>query len=924
MPVRLILACFVVLTVLGIALLLLEEPVNGVGRGVSGASILASRPETTFPDAGELQAQSADTNPSPLLPEHVPETREEGLAARAGILADGWVSGHVVDPTGSPQAGVPVLLYVVEDPWDEKLDDDELSLKIGSMRTDEAGAFKLPARSGAAHTLFAGGLSWARVRLDEVVASDQLQVRVEDPRWIEGVVRDAEWAEPIAGAQVLVIGGAESLTAHADETGAFRLAPVPFENVQLAAWAPGFEIGFVEDALPGWEPVTMELEPGREVTGTVIHAETREPLAGVEVRFSMDLAARVANEGSPELEAAQDTVFEQVVLTDEAGEFFVPDVPSTGFVLDLTAEGFVPHRHTGCVDWVLPLHCPISLRMSPLEEVQGRVVVGPDQAGVPGVPVELSADDEVLVRGTADETGAFSFALDEWSGQGRLVVTAFGDEDLRGSTRVRRHSDEQELLVHLTEPVSLRVKVTAGSSPIAGAQVAVEAGRGPDEPMLVSTGSDGTVELSYSRSSPDVEHVSLQARYAGTQSLPIEVGLVEAEGLSEIVLDLEEGTWIEGVVRDVAGHPIAGARVWGRGVVGAHTDFEGTFRLGPLEEGTGVKLTAFAPGYRETRTVIDAVSPWMDALNITLESVVLWTGRVIDGATGFPVEKYHARLQRERLMDTGPVFKNLKMRVDHPPGDPGALSAELPSEGRYRLLISSLDYAEAVSEIVVFDGTREPPPTEIFLMPAAVLEVTVRDSSGRPVPGFRVNVVDALASKDPKRQKKARKNSPSRRTNSEGVARFNLGAGGVYRLASGGAGWLGPQQLNVTPGPVIEETYHLPATGDLALVVLDDSGSPMNRPRVTVRTAGKNRAYDLMRKSSPRGAPEQVLFEALPPGEYALSVRARGHESIKATTVVMPRRTQHKQLVLRKSTPPPRPTGAHAGHSTGTVRHKKH
>jgi hypothetical protein len=78
-----------------------------------------------------------------------------------------------------------------------------------------------------------------------------------------------------------------------------------------------------------------------------------------------------------------------------------------------------------------------------------------------------------------------------------------------------------------------------------------------------------------------------------------------------------------------------------------------------------------------------------------------------------------------------------------------------------------------------------------------------------------------------------------------------------------------------------------------------------------------------MRKSSPRGAPEQMLFEALPPGEYALSVRVRGHESIKATTVVMPHRTQHERLVLRKSDPPSGTLGGHASHSVGTVNHKK-
>jgi protocatechuate 3,4-dioxygenase beta subunit len=899
LSIRVLLVLFVVLTVLGITVLLLDEgPVDGGGGTLDAAPVVARPGATPLPPDAVSDPDGAG-QPAPLIPDGAPDPASDGLAEGLGIHADGSVTGRVVDPSGAPLEGVPVLLYVVEDPWQDDFDGDLVSLKIGATRSDGDGAFVLPARSGATHTLFAGGIFWSRVKLGKVAASDRVLVRLENPLSIEGFVRDEETGDPVEGAHVLVIAGAESLTGTTDVDGAYRVAPVPYKAVNLAAWAPGYDVGVSLDALPGWEPVFLDLPAGRDVVGRTVERETREPVAGAEVVYSMDVAARVAGEDQPELESRLQTVFEQRVVSDADGMFVLEGVSSSGFELNVSAEGFIPKQMLQFKERILAEEEEITVTLRLLETIRGRVVQGVDQVRVPGATVELSSAGQVISHGAADETGGFSFELDGWDGRKMLYVTAFGRDGLRGVVAVPTRASAEEVVVRLADPVPLSVRVTAGDSPLAGAQVSVHSGSGPDDRTLVSTGADGMAVLVHPRSSPDVERLILQARYAGEQSLEVEVDLTEGLPDEPILLDVETGLWVEGTVMDAFGSAIPGASVWARRAVGVHADFDGRFRLGPLEEGRKVVVRAVAQGFHEQRETIPELSAWVGELLITLEPIVVWEGRVTDSTTGLPVEEYLARLQKERDSPQGPIFKDTSARVERVAGEPGTFIAELPSPGRYRVKVVSMDYIEASSDVLVFDGATQPGPLDVIISPAAVLLVTVLDSLARPVPGFSVRVVDQALSEDPKTRKKARKKSPNRRTDGAGTARFNLGEGGAYRLASGSTGWLEPGQLSVTPGPVVEHAYRLPATGDLALRLTDEFGEPISRPRVTVRSKGKKRAYEVLRRSSPRNAPDEVFFDVLPPGEYSLRVRARGFESLNSTAVVVANRLEHVRLVLR-------------------------
>ncbi len=924
-PTLLVLAVLVASGLLGGVVLLLEDGTDGGRAGearVTAPDVDGPGPAPELPSAGREGAPA-----TALLPDGPPAPEVDEVPDAPRLLADGGVTGRVVDPSGAPVADVPVLLYVTEDPWQPTLGEGEtVSVKLGAARTDGSGAFALPARAGASHVLLAGGVRWARVRLDRVAAGDELLVELVDPLRVEGVVEEEETGEPIEGARVLVLAEAESLNTATDADGAFRVEPVDTGTVTVVAWAAGYDIAVEQGVPPGWEPVTLALPAGRDLVGRVLERETHEPLAGAEVRLVMDVEARAvggptddaATTADAALETEREVVHELVAVTDVDGAFLLEGVPSLGFVLHVTAEGHVPERVARFEERPLREDEEAVVYLEPVGEVTGRVVAGPDLLPVPGAQVAFHAGRDVLATAVADDAGAFAFGLGDWDGEADLVVWGADAEGRRGRARVRRRHKDEELVVSLVEPVAIEVRVVDDGEPIAGAQVAAHGGFPGEEPTLVVTDADGAASLVHPLVGPDADRLFVQARHAGRQSLPLELDFVLGAPTEPVVLDLATGVHLEGVVLDPAGAPVAGAEVWGRGALAVHSDPDGRFRIGPFEQGRSVRIEAHADGFHETRHRVSSADPWTGEIVLVLEPVVTWEGLVVDATTGLPKEDFLARLQVEEDGRNGPVFRDVGAPGERRADDPGAFVLELPAPGRFRVKIMSLDCIEATSLPADFDGVSAPLPVQVLVSPAAVLRVHVEDAGGRPVHGFNIRLVDEADFRE--RGGRARRDGPSRRTDSDGVAGFNMGAGGAYFLASGSSGWLEPDPLLVTPGPPVVHRIRLPATGDLAVRVTDEQGLPVERPRVTLRSRGRERAYEVLRRSSPRGAPEEVVFEVLPPGEYTLHVRARGFAAVGTRTIVVANRLQHESVVLRPPTPEELRQSSRRGGRSGDVR----
>ena len=74
-----------------------------------------------------------------------------------------------------------------------------------------------------------------------------------------------------------------------------------------------------------------------------------------------------------------------------------------GVKLEVTAPGFVPKQVLHYEERILAPEEEVEIRLRVLESVHGRVVLGPDQERMPGVPVELLAEGKVLERTVTDD-----------------------------------------------------------------------------------------------------------------------------------------------------------------------------------------------------------------------------------------------------------------------------------------------------------------------------------------------------------------------------------------------------------------------------------------------------------------------------------------------------------------------------------------
>jgi len=898
MSARLTALLVAVLAVLAGTWLLLHEDAAGEPLPTGLALPMAPARGATVLPAGHSAGSDGEAVPlaSPTPPPPPPAPAETEALPR--LDADGLVQGQVVDSEGRALSGVPLLLVVAVDLWDVRRRPDEPPERIGSTLSDADGRFALPARAGAQHQLIAGGRAWPRVELEHVTSGDTLLVRLPGALVLSGRVESEESGEPLEGARLVAFGESGALLTESVAGGAFSLAPLSDTSVLLATWAPGHDVRFEKDVLVGGEEHVVALPPGRTMLGTVVAAEGGEPLAGAEVRLQLEADALPA--GSDQLLPEPVLVLDEPQTSDAFGRFTFADAPTTGFVLSVSLPGYVPAEVRRYETSALQPEAEVRVELELLQDVAGLVLDG--LTGLPsgGATVQLRMAGQLLGSSVADASGAYAVPLEGWDGAQLLTVEArdAAGAGLWGSTPVRRRDSSESVDIELMQPVLLPVLVMSGGEPLAGAQVLVRAGDGSGEPTLGRSDADGRVDLAHPLAHASVGEVFLQARHLGLQSLITTVSLADGPPQEPVVLDVGGGLSLSGLVLDQLGLPLASALVVAGRSAFRYTDASGLFRIGPFEAGSDATLMARAEGFHPGVQELHGLTGFEDELVFELQPVLRLQCTVFDGTTGQPFDGVLAKLQREVEKGNTRTFVDTPVRAEHQADVPGGLLFDLPQAGRYRVRLMSLTHVETTSASVDFDGQREPPPLQVLLTPAALLEVSVEDGRGRPVPGLSLRLVDADEEGLPGAPH-ARKKDKVVRTDGQGIGRFNLGLGGTFQLASGPGSWLAEQPFRVQPGPMQRQSYRVPSSGDLHLEVRDESGRPVRRPHVQLQASGKPRPYDLTRSSAPRGEPDELVFEVLPPGEYRLSVRAAGYLEHTATLVMPADRVEYQSVVLR-------------------------
>lgn len=883
-------------------------------HSATGAGVLTGRPGAAGAagvpaGSGALPALDAEAHRDPLaLVEGVPGDAQ--LPAAAAGAQRGSVGGVVVDESGRAVAGEPVWLSVADDAWEPEPRDSKLPRLAGRTTSGTDGRFRLPARAGATLELHAGGKAWPAARVPGVHAGDELRVTLPPATQLSGSVVDALTGQAVPGARVMAVQDGQSLLADAPD-GSFRLGPLPPDEVLVGAWAPGYDVTFVGNVAPAAGPVTLDLPPGQLLRGQLLDRLSEQPVPGGEVRLLLDVEG--VRQGADAVPLTH-LVGERVAQADAEGRFEFEGAPSLGFALLCSAPGFLPERYDRFEERKLEAGEVVVVPMRPADAVTGRVVLAADGRPAGGAEVVLLSPDGELARTTSGPAGEFSLLAPQGPVESLLARPLHlqaRSGDLVARQRLNR--EVQDLLLELVPALPLTVQVLDGGAPAAGAEVAARS-KGAAVTLAVS-GADGLAALRHEPAGPGVNRLVLQARHGDLESLPL---VLDAEALPQeaVVLDLSQGGWFEGLVLDRAGQPVASARVSARPEQGdgpdlrrasGHSDAQGRFRLGPLVPDVEHRLEVHADGFLEQE--LRHLLPGPPPLEVVLAPVVAWRGRALDAAAGTPLREFWGQLAAE-YEDKGKLKeRNTGERLHLAPGGTGEFWFELPGPGRYRVRLWSRDFVPVASDLRDFDGVNAPPFATLALAPAAMLELTVLDGRGRPVPGYAVALAPwELAEKAAAPAGDVRKKAVGGRTDEQGVARLNLGEGGTYRVAGGPGLWLDDAPLTVTPGPPVARIYRLPPTTDLEVHVTDPSGQPVLGAMVEVRTSRDEKVHSVSRRvRTGPDAPGLVLVEALPPAAYDVIVRRRGYENAQQATVLSGASLERLevQLVPRPEDAPP-------------------
>jgi hypothetical protein len=858
--------------------------------------------------AGDTPRAATDDAPSPSAPGDVERLaaqlpQVESAAADApgsALTPTGTVHGQLVDLTGKPVPGEPVDLLAVKDPWRGERHPDATHDVVDRGVSDEDGRFALGARPGSSHKLYAGGRVHPRKRVGTVAAGDELLIELRDPRVFTGTIVEQETGFPVPGARAGAHSGDDSAFALADENGRFRLGPLRDDLAVLTGFAPGYDVAITEAVAPDWGDVTIELPPGLHLDGQVVDTESTEPVP--EARVTLRVMTETHPAGEPDPLLGRRAVEDYVAVTADEGRFSLDGLPSRAFRVIVEAEGYrvsTSDRYFGSSP---DFDEELVIGIVPAHDVAG--LVQRDGAPVSGARVSFRTDELVLAEGVSDEEGRFALPTGGWDGLAPISLEATAPGDEGGVTTARERLgkgalDEQQVL-ELVPAFPVRALVQNRAGPLAGAHVL--AWSQGALPTIVLADGEGRASLAHRMAGPGVDTIWMQARAGDVLSTAVAVAVEDGPPAEPVILDVDDGSWFEGLVLDVSGFPIHGANVWITGGRFTTTDAEGRFSLGPsrLPDAGTMTVVAYREGYRKGEWT--EVLP-SDDLVLTLDPVVSWHGRALDAATGLPLDSVAARLQTVQPGDGGPRWVDAKVQGRRT-GEPGAFRVDLPGPGRHRLQALADGFVTTESEPVDFDGSTPPLDADLYLGRAAMLEVTVEDDLGQPVRGYLVWLVPW--------EKAAEQESPAgvsgeglqrQLTDVAGVTRFNLATGGQLRLASGPGAWIDGGAFTVSPGETARRLVRVPPLGGVDVTVRDEDGAPIAGLKVTLRSTGEERVHTIWRQGVLKEAHEVIEARDLPEGEYAIVLEHKQFVGTTRSFTVLGGRNASEHIVLEPRPP---------------------
>ena len=456
-----------------------------------------------------------------------------------------------------------------------------------------------------------------------------------------------------------------------------------------------------------------------------------------------------------------------------------------------------------------------------------------------GVPVTLTGPNALVVIGTTDGTGVYSFTNIGAGGgytvsaaDGASTATASGQSVITGATTT----------VNLTLSVgSIVSTITEGGSPLPGAKVTIT---GPNAYSVIQTANASGVST--------FANVGLGAGYTvSTGDGPATVqqtGVSVSSGAAtNVALDIPVGSIKVTVDAGSSGLPGVPVNLTGANGYSASpgaTDANGVYTFPGVPVGAGYTVTATTNGGSASQSGVSVSASTMTPVVLSLPTGSIRADVTLGGAP----------LSGQTVTVTGPGAYSTSGTTD---GTGLYVFADVPIGTGYTVSTTDGTTVQLTGQTVSKNGH-----TDVLLnIPAGSLKVTVQNQSGTAIQGAPVTVATTNGI-----------TVPPGTTASDGTYTFTLPAGSGYTVtAKEGGGSVTSASQTVSNNLTTNLTLSL-STGSIQVTVKNQSGATLSgtAPGTTLTLTGPNS----FSATGTTGAGGTYTFPNVPVGSGGYSVAA--------------------------------------------------